>query len=150
MTSAIPPRARILTLVQAQLRRSGVEVVPIFAPARTFLTTILPSGDFDVALFGFVSAPNPTGNAIFGCGGGQNYTGYCQRLVTRDLDQADRILDARQQARVMNRADAQMARDVPVLPLNQIPLPTAVRDTVKNFAQSFNPLTNSENWWLAR
>jgi len=150
VTSAIPPRARILTLVQAQLRRSGVEVVPIFAPSSTFLTTILPSGDFDVALFGFVSTPNPTGNAIFGCGGGQNYTGYCQRLVTRDLDQADRILDARQQARVMNKADAQMARDVPVLPLNQIPLPTAVRDTVENFAQSLNPLTNSENWWLAR
>ena len=50
----------------------------------------------------------------------------------------------------MNRADAQMARDVPVLPLNQIPVATAVRDTVRNFAQSLNPLTNSENWWLAR
>ena len=123
---------------------------PSFSPPGTFLGTILPSGDFDVALFGFFSAPNPTGNSAFGCGGSQNYTGYCQRLVTRDLDQADRILDARRQARVMNRADAQMARDVPVLPLFQIPLATAVRDTVRNFAQSLNPLTNSENWWLAR
>ena len=145
-----PSRARILSLVQAQLRRSGVEAVLIFAPPRTFLGTILPSGEFDVALFGFFSPPNPTGNAVFGCGGSQNFTGYCQRLVTRDLDQADRILDARQQARVMNRADTQMARDVPVLPLNQIPLATAVRDTVRNFAQSLNPLTNSENWWLAK
>ncbi len=145
-----PSRARLLSLVQAQLRRSGVEVLPSFAPPSTFLGTILPSGDFHVALFGFFSAPNPTGNTIFGCGGSQNYTGYCQRLVTRDLDQADRILDARQQARVLNRADAQMARDVPVLPLNQIPLATAVRDTVRNFAQSLNPLTNSENWWLDR
>ncbi len=135
-----PNRARILSLVQAQLRRSGVEVVPIFAPPATFLFTILPSGDFDVALFGFFSAPNPTGNTIFGCGGSQNFTGYCQRLVTRDLDQADRILDARQQARVMNRADAQMARDMPVLPLFQIPLATAVRDTVQELRlQSLNP-----------
>jgi peptide/nickel transport system substrate-binding protein len=145
-----PNRARVLSLVQAQLRRSGVEVVPSFAPAGTFLGTILPNGDFDVALFGFFSAPNPTGNAIFGCGGSQNFTGYCQRLVTRDLDQADRIFGARQQARVMNRADAQMAKDVPVLPLFQIPLATAVRDTVRNYAQALNPLTNSENWWLAR
>jgi peptide/nickel transport system substrate-binding protein len=145
-----PNRARLLTLVQAQLRRSGVEVVPSFAPSGTFLDTILPSGDFDVALFGFFNAPNPTGNAIFGCGGLGNYTGYCQRLVTRDLDQADRILDARRQARVMNRADAQMARDMPVLPLFQIPLATAVRDTVRNFAQALNPLTSSENWWLER
>ncbi len=148
--AGISPRARILSLVQAQLRRSGVEVVPIFAPSRTFIGTILPSGDFDVALFGFFSPPNPTGNDVFGCGGSQNFSGYCQRLVTRDLDQANRILDARQQARVMNRADAQMARDVPMLPLNQIPVATAVRDTVRNFGQSLNPLTNSENWWLER
>jgi peptide/nickel transport system substrate-binding protein len=145
-----PSRARILSLVQAQLRRSGVEVVPSFAPAGTFLGTILPSGDFDAALFGFFSAPNPTGNTIFGCGGSQNFTGYCQRLVTRDLDQADRILDARQQARVLNRADAQIARDVPVLPLFQVPLATAARGSVRNFAQALNPLTNSENWWLER
>lgn len=145
-----PNRARILSLVQAQLRLSGIEVVPSFAPASTFLGSILPSGDFDVALFGFFSAPNPTGNSVFGCGGSQNFTGYCQRLVTRDLDQADRILDARQQARVMNRADAQMARDMPVLPLFQIPLASAVRNTVKNFAQSLNPLTSAENWWLER
>jgi hypothetical protein len=50
----------------------------------------------------------------------------------------------------MNRADAQMARDMPVLPLFQIPLATAVRNTVRNFAQALNPLTSSENWWLAR
>ncbi|MBA3562013.1 MAG: hypothetical protein H0W35_04745 [Actinobacteria bacterium] len=70
-----PNRARILSLVQAQLRRSGVEVVPSFAPPSTFLGTILESGDFDVALFGFFSAPNPTGNAIFGCGGSANFSG---------------------------------------------------------------------------
>ena len=70
--------------------------------------------------------------------------------MTKDLDQADRILDAGEQARVMNRADAQMARDVPAIPLFQVPLPAAVRDTVKGFAQAFNPLTDSENWWLER
>ena len=144
-----PARARILALVQAQLRQSGVEVVPTFATPSAF-EEILSSGGFDVVLFGFFSTPNPTGNSIFGCGGSGNYTGYCQRLVTSDLDQADRILDARQQARVMNRADAQMARDMPALPVFQIPLATAVRDTVKNFAQALNPLTNSENWWLER
>jgi peptide/nickel transport system substrate-binding protein len=144
-----PARARILGLVQRQLRESGVEVVPEFAGPGAF-ETIVSSGDFDVALFGFFTSPNPTGNSIFGCGGNSNHTGYCQRLVTRDLDQADRILDARQQARVMNRADAQMAKDMPVLPLFQIPLATAVRDNLRNFVQSLNPLTTSENWWRER
>ena len=41
-----------------------------------------------------------------------------------------------------------MARDMPALPLFQVPVPTAVRNTVKNFVQALNPLTNSENWWL--
>jgi hypothetical protein len=40
---------------------------------------------------------------IYRCGGAENYTGYCQRLVTRDLASADRILDPAQRARVLNQ-----------------------------------------------
>ena len=50
-----------------------------------------------------------------------NVTGYCQRLVTADLNQADRILDEEQRARVLNRADRRLAKDVPVIPLYQPP-----------------------------
>ena len=51
----------------------------------------------------------------------------------------------------MNRADAQMARDMPALPLFQVPVPTAVRNNVKNFVSVRSiRLTNSENWWLER
>ena len=71
----------------------------MFAPPAAFFGQILPSGDFDVALFSWVGSPTPlVGQDVFGCGGDQNFTGYCQRLVTRDLDQADRILDARRSA----------------------------------------------------
>ena len=149
--AGIPPRARILSLAQAQLRQVGIEVVPTFAPPQAFLGQILPQGDFDVALFGWGSDPSGTGHdEIFGCGGTLNWTGYCQRLVTRDLDQANRILDASQQARVLNRADRQMARDVPALPLFQIPLPAAFRTTIHNYVLSFNPLTTSDTWWIER
>jgi peptide/nickel transport system substrate-binding protein len=155
VTSAgIPPRERLLSLVQAQLKRSGIEVVPTFAPPATFLGTILQRGDFDVALFGWIFDPNATGkNLIYGCGGRDNYTGYCRRSVTRELDQADRILDERQQARVLNQADAQIARDVPVIPLFQVPFPTVLRASIRNYVLTvltLNPLTNSENWWLER
>jgi peptide/nickel transport system substrate-binding protein len=145
-----PGRAAVLSLAQVQLRRSGVDATAIFEPSGIFLGKTVPGGDFDIALYGMTSAPGSTGNASFGCGGSANFTGYCQRLVTKDLDQADRIFDARQQARVLNRADAQMARDMPALPLFQVPIPTAVRRSVKDFDQSLNPLTNAENWWLDR
>jgi peptide/nickel transport system substrate-binding protein len=152
VTSAgIPPRAQLISLAQAQLRQVGIEVVPTFAPPPVFLGQILPKGDFDVALFGFFVDPSATGiEDIFGCGGTDNFTGYCQRLVTRDLDQASRILDAGEQARALNRADTQMAKDVPAIPLFQIPLPAVLRANVRNFELSSNPLTNSENWWLER
>ena len=88
--------------------------------------------------------------SIYGCGGSFQLHRLLPAARDEDLDQADRILDAGQQARVLNRADAQMARDLPVLPLFQVPLRRPCRDTVKNFAQSLNPLTNSENWWRER
>ncbi len=83
--------------------------------------------------------------------GRQNYTGYCQRLVTRDLSQANRILDSSQRARILNRADAQLARDVPVIPLFQVPVAFAVRSTVQSVV--FHPTDSTwkaENWWLER
>jgi len=133
----------------------GVEVVPTFATNVSFFGQILPSGDFDVALFAWIANPDPTfAKFTFGCGGPLNHTGYCQRLVTSDLDQAERILDADQQARVLNRADAQMAKDVPVIPLYQQTQSVALRSTVRNFGLSLNttltPLWNAENWWLER
>jgi peptide/nickel transport system substrate-binding protein len=152
VTSAgIPPRAQLISLAQAQLRQVGIEVAPTFAPPPVFLGQILPQGRFDVALFGWTGVPSGTGlDEIFGCGGALNYTGYCQRLVTRDLEQANLILDANQQARVLNRADRQMAQDVPALPLFQIPLPAAYRTTIHNYVLSHNPLTTSDTWWLER
>ena len=52
--------------------------------------------------------------------------------MTRDLDQADRILDADQRARVLNRADRQLAKDVPVIPFYDSPFVLALRNTVRN------------------
>ena len=94
---------------------------------------------------------NPTGKIqIFGCRGRQNFTGYCQPRVTRELDEADRILDSTSAGAVLNRADEQMASDVPVLPLYEIPLASAVRVTVRNLLSRSILLTNAENWWLER
>jgi peptide/nickel transport system substrate-binding protein len=145
-------RERIAQLVQAQLRRVGIEVIPRYAPAVILFDQILPSGNWDLALFGYAYGPDPYGrDEFFGCGGSDNWTGYCQRLVTRDLDQADRILDQVHQARVLNRADAQMARDVPVIPLLQGRLAAYRRSNIRNFVMSFpTDYWKAENWWLAR
>jgi len=151
-TAGVPPRARVLSLAQAQLRQVGVEVVPSFASPSALFDQIIPNGEFDAMLFSWISTPDSSGvEDIFSCGGSLNFTGYCQRHVTRDLDQADRILDAEQRARALNRADRQMAKDVPMIPLYQFVLIAAHRTTLRNVTlNTFNPFQSAEDWWLTQ
>ncbi len=149
----LPTATRIVELVRDQLREVGVEVVLEFAPPGVVVNQIVPGGDFDLVQFAWFNpgADPSDAHGLFACGVEQNYGGYCQRLVTRELDQAKRILDAREQALVLNRADAQLARDVPIIPLVQTPFPAAVSANVRDFSLSpFNPLATAEDWWLAR
>ena len=144
-------RERHVRLIQAQLRQVGIQVVLSFAVGPALFGQLLPSGDFDLASFtGFYSPDATRLKDIYGCGGSLNVTGYCQRLLTRELDQADRILDTAARGRVLNRADQQLAQDVPVIPLYEVPFVLALRQTVRNVVVSpENLFWNAENWWLA-
>ena len=145
-------RPRVIELAQKQLREVGVEVVPRYGSGPSVIGQVVPSGDFDVALFNWSSASqDDSWKSVFGTGGDQNYMGYRQRLVTSDLDQADRILDSARQAAALNRADAQMARDVPAIPLFERPEWAATTVDLRNFAPTaLDPLAGAENWWLDR
>ena len=122
------PRERTFKLVQGQLRQVGIEVVPVFAPPNVLFNQIIPSGEFDVALFNWIQDPEAAALMadVYGCDGDLNYSGYCQRLVTKDLDQATAHPRRSHLARVLNRADAQLAKDVPVIPLVERPLLAAL------------------------
>jgi peptide/nickel transport system substrate-binding protein len=154
-TAGARTRERILALVQPQLRRAGIEVAPVFSPSSTVFNQTLASGAFDAVLFAWVRTafddPGEFAN-LYGCGGSQNHMGYCQRLVSRDLDQARRILAPARQARVLNRVDARLTKDVPVIPLVQVPLVSAYRRGVRGVVLTghADPFMNAENWWLAR
>ena len=148
-------RVRGIELMQAQLRRVGIEVVPNYVPPSTFFGQpdgTIARGQFEAASFAWVFLTGVRPKNMFGCGaldGGSG--GYCQRLVTANLDQADRILDDAQRARVLNRADRQMAKDVPLIPLYQIPYVYAYKNTLRNVVPSpDNLFWNAENWWLAQ
>jgi peptide/nickel transport system substrate-binding protein len=152
-TAGNPRRQQTLELIQRQLRQVGIEIVPEYAAPPVLFNQILPSGRFDLGLLASLRSAE-TGRAVvvLGCGGAQNVGGYCQRILTRDLDQATRILDAAHQARVLNRADAQLAKDVPYLPLFQNPYVVAHRAAVRNvgLASQLNPFLGAEDWWLDR
>jgi len=153
VTSAgIPPRQVILQTVQAQLRKVGVEVVPTYVSGSAWLSTVLPQGFFEVALFGWQFAPDPaSAAAVYSCGGVDNYTGYCSHSVSRALAQASRTLDPAVQARILNGADRMIAADVPVIPLFQINPASVARTSVRGFVTlPYNPYSDAENWWVDR
>jgi ABC-type transport system substrate-binding protein len=107
--------------------------VRAFAPGSVYFNQILPSGDFEVALFSWVWSPGASWSDVYGCRAASNFTGYCQRLVTAVLDQAGRILDEARRAAALNRADKQLARDVPSIPLYQFILTAAYSTSVRNY-----------------
>ena len=145
-------REHTVQLIQRQLLKAGIEVVLSYATSGAFLDQILPGGDFDLAEYAwFRDSTGGDAKDREGCGGVHNYGGYCQRLLTSDLDQATRILDDRRRAQVLNRADRRLAQDVPVLPLYEQPQMTAARNGIRGFAKFDGaPFWHPENWWLER
>jgi len=154
-TPGISVRTRTAALVQAQLRLAGVEVQPSFVSRGSLFGQVLPNGNYDLALFQWTNSPDPSASAdIWRCNGPANFTGYCDRLVTQEFVQSQLIVDAQQRARSLNRADRQMAKHVPALPLFQVPSTSAfkgvrLRGVVPN-ATFEGILWNSEDWWLER
>jgi peptide/nickel transport system substrate-binding protein len=151
-TAGNPDRERTLELVKTQLRAVGVEVDVQYYPSGPFFTQLMESGAFDAVLFAWVV---PGGfvppEAI--CGHAQNWVGYCSRLVTRDAAQAGRILEPAQRARVLNAADAKLARAVPLLPVRQAVFRAVIRSSVRGIypgGSQFDFVQNSEDWWLAQ
>lgn len=150
-------RFRELTagIVQAQLRRVGIEILPQFASRGALFAPkvgILASGDWDLALFATFGPADPIlGVVLFRCGNG---TGYCNRRVSRELLDSTTVLDPRARAALLNRADAQVARDVPLIPLYQKPDFLAYKRTIHSVVDNpsfFESFTwNSEDWWIGR
>ena len=139
-------RERSLELMQPLLRGVGIDVDISYDRALLQRTA---KGDFEVASYAFTNVDGFGYKDVYGCGGIQNWTGYCQRLVTADLDQSDRMLDEPRRAQVLHRVDRRLAKDVPLIPLYQIPWVYAYKDTLRDVVPSpDNLLWNAENWWL--
>ena len=152
-TAGSPQRQLELELIQAQLRRVGIEARPTYVPPATLFGRTLPTRDFDIVLYAWVGggqllSPYHT----FRCDGKDNFTGYCSRPLTLDLLRTTVLVDDAERAALQNRIDRKLAIDVPAIPLFELPTLLARRTTVRNVAP--NPggdiAWNAEDWWLAR
>jgi peptide/nickel transport system substrate-binding protein len=143
-----PRRQRTLELVKEQLRQVGVDVQAEYYPATAVFGTIVQRGEFDVALINFTGSPTGFLHRDHLCG--VTFSGYCSRLTNRDLVQGDLILEERLRARVLDAADAKLARDVPVIPLFTLPYVVPYRSNIRGIVPvAVAPYWNAGSWWLA-
>jgi peptide/nickel transport system substrate-binding protein len=152
-----PARELAFRIMRTQLRSVGIELQSNLIPPAQLTGGVLQGGDWDIVMFTFVGSPLAAVNSkqVHGCGGTSNFARYCNRAVTRLLEQVETTIDDDRRAALLNRADALMAQDVPLLPLFSLPgfvvhqprLRGVVRTPVQAMGGSQGG--NPADWWLA-
>ena len=94
----------------------------------------------------------PSVRALYGCGGENNFMGYCSPAVTDLGLRAEVELDPTARAQLINDANRLLATDVPSIPLFMRPTflihRTALRGPEVNPANL--PTWNAETWRVKR
>jgi peptide/nickel transport system substrate-binding protein len=150
-TSGNTTRTTQEQIVEQQLRSIGIKVDNSPLPANViFGPNGIPSGNYDLADFAWVTSPDPAGYVpIWGCGGEANYLQYCNRKATKLLEQSDSTLDPKKRMSLFRQADKLFANDVPTVPLYSRPNPLVWKSSLlglKNNASLTGFAWNLEQW----
>ena len=154
-TSGNELRELTFEVMQQQLQEIGVQITADFGEPAVALGERLPAQDYDLILFAWVGAPDPSGgDTIWQCeettgDASLNYTGYCNPEVDELMQQQLETVDAQERADLYNEADALIAQDVPVVPLYQKPAFQAWSSDivgVRTNSTQWGPTWNVEEW----
>jgi peptide/nickel transport system substrate-binding protein len=156
-TSGHAARETAFRIMRAQLASIGIELQQRFVPQPQFVG-LIQGGDWDLVMFTWAGSPIAAANSgpVFACGGQSNFAGYCNRAVTTLLERARSTFDDRERAAILNRADALMARDAPVIPLYSLPGFVVHRTNVGGVFRSVwggsgsSYFGSAGDWWLRR
>ena len=138
-------------IVKAQLKSIGIDVVDAALPANVvFGPTGVPSGNYDLANFAWVTLPDPAGFVpTWSCGGLSNYLNYCNRQATKALEASQTELDPAKRAALFQRADSLMSNDVPSIPLYSRPNPLIFKSGISGMSNNPSQVGftwNVEDW----
>ena len=106
-------------ILQRDLKSVGIELMPRFETAGRLFGGTLPSSDWDLMMFTYAGGPDSkiTSNTLYACGGDQNYGNYCNGKSSAAFKAATRELDPAKRNALLNAGDAQLAVDLPSIPL---------------------------------
>ena len=157
-TSGQPVRAQAEQLFQSQMKSLGVKINIQNYDAKTLFGTVVPKGEFDIALFAWVQSPFPSGTQTIYCSYsnsnlcGSNYDHYANPQVDKLLQQGVNAINPTQEAKYFNQADALLWKDMVTLPLFQNPNLTAWSTKYANIQPnaSNTGITWNQNDWAAK
>jgi peptide/nickel transport system substrate-binding protein len=150
-TASNATRTNQEAIIKQEMRSIGVDITDAALPANlVFGPTGIPSSNYDLANFAWVTAPDPAGFvANWSCGGLQNYLNYCNRKATALMNESQTELDPAKRAALFQQADALMADDIPSIPMYSRPNPLIWKSDVlgmKNNPSIVGFSWNIEDW----
>jgi peptide/nickel transport system substrate-binding protein len=154
-TSSNSVRTTSAAIVAAELKSIGIQLVMKPLPANViFGPTGLPSGDFDIAEFAFVTSGDPGDfYDLWRCQGNQNYTGFCSHKADALLKAGNGELNPSKRTADFQAADKIMSDSLGFFPLYQRPSPLIHKSDLLgmvNNPASVGVFWNIENWhWKA-
>lgn len=146
-----PNRVDSFQAVKSSAEEAGFIVEDLGSPD---WSSLLPSGDYDVSIFGWISPGVGTAALpqIFKTGGGGNYNNYSNATVDALVDESQVTLDAERLAEIQIGIDTETAKDFYGLPLFQLPGVFADNGTITGIEFMGNQtgiVWNAQEWELA-
>ena len=138
-----PRRASEVQLTAASCKEAGIEIID--QPNEDIFSNILPTGQYEIALFAWVGSPlQSSQKAIFTTGGSSNFGQYTNTKLDPYLDQLTTELDPAKLAAAADAADKLVWADVATIPIFQFPDLTATDGTVSGVI--YNPTQAGITW----
>jgi peptide/nickel transport system substrate-binding protein len=118
LAPTLEPYGEMAGLLRDQLRTVGIELRPVLLPPAELLERVLGRHDFDLALIAGGQGPDPESLATrFGSRGATQFMGYSSPDFDAAVAAGARTVDLPRRAQAYFRAQAILARDLPVAPL---------------------------------
>ena len=144
-------RELVQEIVQAQAKNAGIQFVTDNDPSRLFFPRV-SDGNYQIAMFAWVGSGDPAGQTdIYGIGGGSNWKGYNSVKVTNLFKASDAELNPTKRTALVNAADANMAANVPTLPVVQKPTFLVYKTKIHGIRDNSSlqgPTDNMQDWWV--
>ncbi|WP_413557312.1 peptide ABC transporter substrate-binding protein [Bdellovibrio sp. HCB209] len=160
-TAGNKTRELVQVYLQNQWKQNGIEVLVKNEPARVFFGDTMSKRKFaGMALFAWVSSPENSPRSTLSSKAipsnkngwsGQNYMGWTNASVDKDLDALDLEFDATKRTAIVHDILKNYTEDVPVLPLYYRSDISVVPKTLKNYKMSghqFYETNYIEDWSL--